>query len=297
MSEGAPRQCERQIWLVADDYGLAPGISAAIRDLIARGRLNATSVMVVAPTFDQATADALAHLNAERPRAAVGIHLTLTAPFRPLSARFQPLRANAFLPVWAALRTALLRRFDRDELAAEIEAQFAAFMSAFGRPPDFVDGHHHVHLFPQVRDAVLAAARRLAPAAWIRQCGQARLSFDRLADPKGLLIDVLSRDLRRRARALGMHVNPAFAGTYSLGPGADFASLFTRFVDGLPDGGVVMCHPGFVDAELRRLDWVTDAREREYAYFVSDTFTQALAHAGASLAVPARDHVSAMARP
>jgi chitin disaccharide deacetylase len=288
---------KRRIWLVADDYGLAPGISAAIRDLIARDRLNATSAMVVAPAFDRTAAETLARLNAEHPRAAVGLHLTLTAPFRPLSARFQAFRAEAFLPVGATLRAALLRRFEADALAAEIEAQFAAFMSAFGRPPDFVDGHHHVHLFPQVRDAALAAAKRLAPDAWIRQCGQARLSFDRLADPKGLLIDVLSRDLRRRARALRMRVNPAFAGTYSLGPDADFASLFTRFVDGLPDGGVVMCHPGFVDAELKRLDWVTEAREREYAYFVSDAFTQALAQAGVALAVPTRDHVSAMARP
>ena len=37
----------RRIWLCADDYGIAEGVNRAIRDLIARGRLNATSVMVV----------------------------------------------------------------------------------------------------------------------------------------------------------------------------------------------------------------------------------------------------------
>ena len=37
----------RRIWLCADDYGLAEGVNRAIRDLISRGRLNATSVMVV----------------------------------------------------------------------------------------------------------------------------------------------------------------------------------------------------------------------------------------------------------
>jgi predicted glycoside hydrolase/deacetylase ChbG (UPF0249 family) len=296
MSEGAAQQPGRRIWLCADDYGIAPGVSAAIRDLIARGRLNATSAMVVAPAFDRDAAEALARINAERPRAALGLHLTLTAPFQPLTAPFRPLRDEAFLPVGATLRAALLRRFEQDALAAEIEAQFAAFAAAFGQPPDFVDGHHHVHLFPQVRDAALAAAKRMAPSAWVRQCGQVRLSFGRLADPKGLLIGVLSRDMRRRAHAQGVRVNPAFAGTYALVPSADFASLFARFLDGLPDGGVVMCHPGFVDGELERLDWVTDVREREYAYFVSDTFTQALAQAGVTLAVPAEHHVSAMAR-
>jgi hypothetical protein len=37
-----------------------------------------------------------------------------------------------------------------------------------------------------------------------------------------------------------------------------------------------MCHPGHVDAELERLDPLTTLREREYAYFCSDAFPQAL---------------------
>lgn len=32
----------RRIWLCADDYGISPGVNRAIRDLIERGRLNAT---------------------------------------------------------------------------------------------------------------------------------------------------------------------------------------------------------------------------------------------------------------
>ena len=44
----------RRIILCADDYGIAPGVNDAIRDLVARGRLNATSVMVVAPSFSAA---------------------------------------------------------------------------------------------------------------------------------------------------------------------------------------------------------------------------------------------------
>ncbi len=37
------------------------------------------------------------------------------------------------------------------------------------------------------------------------------------------------------------------------------------FLDGLPDGGLIMCHPGFVDDILIALDPLTDQREREYA--------------------------------
>src|SRR5437016_643649 len=146
----------RKIWLCADDYAIAPAVDAAIRDLLTRGRLNATSVMAVAPSFSS-------------------------------------------------------------------EA-----------PP-------------------LAALNRAAPAAWVRQCGSALPLRILLQDFKTLALSVLSRGFRRRAAALGLKTNPAFAGVYDLDPETDFAALFPRFLEGLPEGGLVMCHPGHVDAELRGL--------------------------------------------
>ena len=89
---------------------------------------------------------------------------------------------------------------------------------------------------------------------------------------------------RRRAAALGLATNPAFAGVYDLDPDTDFAALFPRFLEGLPENGLVMCHPGHVDAELRRLDPLTDLRETEYRYFAGDAFPRALAAAGVELA-------------
>jgi predicted glycoside hydrolase/deacetylase ChbG (UPF0249 family) len=274
----------RRIRLCADDYGISNGVSTAIRDLIVRGRLNATSVMVVAPSFTRAEARSLAILNSGAPRAAIGLHVTLTAPFRPLSKNFRPRPGSTFSTLAALMRSAFLRRLDRALIAAEIEAQLAAFATAFGRTPDFIDGHQHVQLLPQVREEVLAAAKRDAPAAWVRQCGNAQPAVSRLGDPKGLLLDVLSRGLRARAEALGVPTNPAFAGTYGFRPNADFARKFERFLDRLPDGGVIMCHPGHVDPELIRLDPLTDLREREYAYFCSDAFPAALAAHGVALA-------------
>ena len=55
---------------------------------------------------------------------------------------------------------------------------------------------------------------------------------------------------------------------------------------GLPDGGLIMCHPGHVDAELERLDSLTHLREREFAYFNSDAFPETLAEHGVALARP-----------
>jgi predicted glycoside hydrolase/deacetylase ChbG (UPF0249 family) len=43
------------------------------------------------------------------------------------------------------------------------------------------------------------------------------------------------------------------------------------------------CHPGFVDAELQRLDPLTTLREREYAFLASDAFPAVLAAHGVTL--------------
>ena len=273
MNQSSPRR----IVLCADDYGIAPGVNDAIRDLVARGRLNATSVMVVAPTFTRAEAGSLAMLNAARRRVAIGLHLTLTGPLRPLTASYAPVADGAFLPLATTLRLAVQQRLDMAALAAEIRAQFEAFARAFGTAPDFVDGHQHVHLFPQVRHAVLEATGWMAPQAWVRQCGSNLPFARRISDPKGLLVDWLSREFRARAARHGIDTNPAFAGTYTYRLDADFGRIFPRFLEAMPPGGLIMCHPGHVDAELERLDPLTTLREQEYAYFCSDAFPADLA--------------------
>ena len=270
----------RHIIVCADDYGISPAVSAGIRDLIARKRINATSAMVVSPHFGRGEAAALREAAAQH--AAIGLHVTLTAPFAPLSRDFQPLRDGTFLPLATTLRRAHLRSLRPALLRSEIAGQFAAFAAAFGRPPDFVDGHHHVHMFPQIRDAVLDVTKQLAPHAWVRQCGQLS-ARRRLTDPKALLLDALSLRFRRLAAERGLATNPAFAGTYTLRPDADYSRLFAGFLDGLPDGGVIMCHPGHVDAALTQLDHVTDAREREYDFFADEAFPGVLADHGVTV--------------
>ena len=275
----------RRIWLCADDYGAAPGVSAAIRELISRRRINATSVMVAAPHFDSEEAAALSKLNSGEKRAALGLHVTLTAPLRPLSANFAPVRQDRFLPLNTMLRLATARRLQPKPLTDEIAAQLKKFIDVFGRPPDFLDGHQHIHLFPQVRDAFLKVVAERVPEAWVRQCGRPRGGL-RLRDHKALVLDILSLGFRRRAKKLGIAVNPAFAGSYAFKARANYTKLFPRFLSGLPDGGLIMCHPGVVDAELRGLDSLTTLREQEFAYFGSDAFLQVLAEHNVALAHP-----------
>jgi predicted glycoside hydrolase/deacetylase ChbG (UPF0249 family) len=275
----------RTIWLCADDYGMAPGINSAIRKLIQRGRLNATSIMTAAHHLDGDEVTDLMLLNAGRKRALLGLHVTLSAPFKPLTDGFTPLHKGAFPTNLQMLNLGMRRKLDRDALVREIGAQIDRYVQIFGAAPDYLDGHQHVHLFPIVRDAFLEAVRHKAPNAWIRQCGRPR-SARPAHDVKGLFLDLLSVRMRSKARRLGVAFNPAFNGAYDFKPSADFSRLFPRFLRGMPEGGLVMCHPGFVDSELKSLDSLTDLREREYAYLDSDAFSATLQQNGYALADP-----------
>lgn len=273
----------RRIWLCADDYGLSPGVNRAIRDLIERGRLNATSVMVVGPSISRDEISALQTAAANSPRCAIGLHVTLTAPFRPLTMYFQPLDGGMFLPFPKMLRAGLLRQLDPEIIYAELIMQFSIFTETFCRAPDFVDGHQHVQLFPGVREAFLAAVKQAAPNAWVRQSGRNQPLLRRLDTPKALVLDILSAQFRRRASQADIAFNPGFAGAYDFTREPDFGGLMRQFLDGLPEGGLIMCHPGFIDDTLIRLDPLTTHRKHEHAFLGGEHFLPLLAANKATL--------------
>jgi predicted glycoside hydrolase/deacetylase ChbG (UPF0249 family) len=274
MNDAAPL---RRIWLCADDYGISPGVNCAVRDLIERGRLNATSVMVVGPAIGRDEVSALRTAASNSPRCAIGLHVTLTAPFRPLTMHFQPLDGGMFLPFPKLLRAGLLGRLDPEIVRGELMVQLSAFHDLFGRAPDFVDGHQHAQLFPGVRDAFLAAVKEAAPNAWVRQGGRNQPLARRLGAPKALFLDILSAQFRARASRAGIAYNPGFAGAYDFSRQPDFGALMRQFLDGLPEGGLIMCHPGFVDDILVSLDPLTTQREHEHAFLGGEHFPRLLA--------------------
>ncbi|MGJ4997986.1 ChbG/HpnK family deacetylase [Bradyrhizobium sp. HKCCYLS3077] len=280
MSEAPPRR----IWLCADDYGISPGVNRAIRDLIARGRLNATSVMTVGAAIGRDEVKELTKVAADSPRCAIGLHVTLTAPFRPLTMHFRPSEGGMFLPFPKLLRAGLTRRLDPELIRAEVMVQLTAFGELFGRAPDFVDGHQHAQLYPQVREGFLAAVKEAAPSAWVRQGGRNAPLRQRLAAPKALLLDVLSAQFRKHAQRADIAFNPAFAGAYDFTKGSDFGALMDGFLDALPEHGLVMCHPGFVDDVLIALDPLTGQREHEHAYLAGEHFPALLDRRGVTLA-------------
>ncbi|MGE0699593.1 MAG: ChbG/HpnK family deacetylase [Hyphomicrobiaceae bacterium] len=272
MSEPDQRQRARpRIVVCADDYGFTPGVSRGIREALGAGAISATSVMTVSEYWPEEAAA----LRSVAGAADIGLHVTLTdqRPLGPMPT-FAP--SGRFPPLTAVFRDGLLRRLPLDEIEAEIERQLAAFVTHYGVPPAHIDGHHHMHQLPGVRDIVVRAAARVGGGrTWVRSCREAprRILSRGVAPQKALVLSALGPVIERRAASLGVATNHGFAGAYDfVAERRPIAELFARFIAGSRHNGLVMCHPGHADAVLAGRDAMTTAREAELAFLTSNAW-------------------------
>jgi predicted glycoside hydrolase/deacetylase ChbG (UPF0249 family) len=265
--------------LCADDYAMTPGVTRGILALLDAGRLSATGAMTNRPHWREAARQ----LEALRGRVDLGVHLNLTCG-EPLTrmARLAPQGELPKLPV--ILRAGLTGTLPLGEIEVEIAAQIDAFEQATGFVPDFIDGHQHVHALPGVRRALSAALERAFPGEkpYLRDPAD-RLSAIRARGRhtmKALLVAGLARPFGARMRDRGFATNAGFAGYSDFDPRGDYRADFARYLIAPGETHLVMCHPGFVDDELRRIDPATDSREMEQAFFFSAQFGEICAEQG-----------------
>jgi predicted glycoside hydrolase/deacetylase ChbG (UPF0249 family) len=247
----------RTIILCADDYGADAWRDDAIVELAAAGRISATTCFADSPSWPAAAA----RLKALPAGFRVGLHFNLTRPFgygeRPLG--------------WWLTQSAL-GGVDVRAVRAHLERQAGALEAALGRPPDFIDGHEHVHAFPGVRAALrgfaLAEAERgravrvraLAPPFGHTDAPFKRRVIQRIAT------------LRGAPGAAPAPLNSAFGGDYSLRANADFGALMADWLRAAPEGALLMCHPGAGEA-------ASATARREFEFLRSERFAQLLAAA------------------
>jgi predicted glycoside hydrolase/deacetylase ChbG (UPF0249 family) len=247
------------VLLTADDFAMTEGVSAGIEDLARRRLLSAAGAMVTTPHW----AAHAPRLTALRDGIAAGLHLNLTlgAPLGPMP-RLAP---SGKLPAVGKLTlAALTRRVDAAEVEAEATRQLDAFESRVGHPPDYLDGHQHVHALPGVRDGILAAiARRTWPRRLLVRHPASKLSQRQASGIKSTILAGLSAGFASRARRAGLLVNDTFGGVTDFQPEAASRDI-TASLERPGRLHIAMCHPGFPDEELERLDPVTTRRRAEY---------------------------------
>jgi chitin disaccharide deacetylase len=263
----APSPARR--WVVcADDFALDRGAIEATLALIKLGRVSATSVLVDSPNWKAAAPE----LKAVSDRADVGLHLNLTEALAAGSSTWR-------LPsLWLQSISRLLPRW---RVRDGVERQLDAFTDAFGRLPDFVDGHHHVHQLPVIRDQLIESlvARQAKVAPWLR----VGLPAPGVSDKKARVIGMLGADaLRQRARQAGFPTSRCLVGVYGFDlPRDAYLARVRQWLATGPEGTVFMCHPS---TKASAKDPIGAARRMELGVLAGEPYAGALASAGVSAA-------------
>lgn len=253
----------RKFILCADDFAISRGVSEGILSLAQAGRLSATGAIVTTPHWPL-YAKSVMRL---RPKLAVGLHLNLT--FGPPLGPMDTLAAEGRLPSWVRLIGRVLAgRIDRQEIEEEVGRQLDRFESEAGFPPDFIDGHQHVHVFPVIRHLVVEALERRFPFGTILlrdpSDGSLRIARRGIAAGKAFGIAMFARGFRQLALRRGFAANAGFSGFSTFGK-VPYAREFEAFLREPGPRHMIMCHPGFVDEEIGEADVIARRRPEEYA--------------------------------
>jgi predicted glycoside hydrolase/deacetylase ChbG (UPF0249 family) len=256
--------------LNADDYAMDDGVDAAVLSLAAQGTLTAASAMVLAAGWPEA-GRRLADVEISR-----GLHLDFTSPFVSGSA------APRALP--ALLGAAFLGRLDQGALERAIGDQLERYDGVMKAPPDFVDGHQHVHQLPGVREALMRALRArygaLSEGIAMRLCLARRWRGLKAAVVAGTGATAFAS-----LAAAGRHpANSDFAGVYGFSPGADLARLWRGWLSGLVgEAPLIMCHVATDQAPASVPDAIRGARLAEWRWLGSSAFRDLCTELGVRL--------------
>jgi predicted glycoside hydrolase/deacetylase ChbG (UPF0249 family) len=131
----------------ADDWGLDKFTTDRMLECAQRGRISTVSAMVFMADSERA-----AELSRSEGVCA-GLHLNLTAPFSAANCPSALAERQRRLVKWTR-GSRLSRVFFHPGLHGDFEyvvkAQFEEFERLYGAPPVRIDGHHHMHLCPNV---------------------------------------------------------------------------------------------------------------------------------------------------
>ncbi|HLQ38741.1 MAG TPA: ChbG/HpnK family deacetylase [Planctomycetota bacterium] len=242
----------RRVVFVADDLGISPGVNDGIARAAATGLVREASVCVCGHAV------AAGVQRARELGIGMGLHLCFTLG-RPLSGPIRGLcdAGGNFRDLPAVLLACLRRAVDAAAVAREVAAQIA-LLRDLGVVPTHLNGHHHVHCLPVIRDAAFAAAAR-AGIRWTRLPAEHAVAGSRLR-PERLLLAWLSRRARRLCAAAGLRALP-FVG-FTLQARADYGERVRALAARLPAGDYEwMVHPRVPDAEFAALDPRGGARD------------------------------------
>lgn len=267
---------KKNITLCADDYGQNESISEGILTLIESGRLSAVSCMTGYSHWSIYGEKLYAIKERIKSTVDIGLHFDLTEFTEQQGWSFNQL-----------IISSCLGSIDLQQLEAEFIRQLDAFETALKMPPEFVDGHQHIHVFPNIRQVFIRvlSKRYRDHLPYIRLSKPAISGHD--SGIKAIILRTLALGFSQLANQFHLKYPTQFLGMYSLAP-CNYNYLFKGWLTQAQDGCLFMCHPGLASTDPT--DPIKRARFVEYNYFSSDEFLQDLQHQHISLTKWSANH-------
>lgn len=279
-------QRNRALIVVADDFGIGPETSRGILELAQEGCVTASVLLVNSPYAPQA----VHKWRRSQAPMELGWHANLTLDSPVLPAAQVPSLVDAQGRFWS-LRPFLSRcctgRLRREEIRAELSAQWQRFIELVGAPPPLVNSHHHVALFEPVGSVLLQLLGRQMPRPYLRRVQEHPYGLFHRPEArlKRLMLSWLGHRLAARSARDGFPGADSLAGIH--GGNQPFGgALFVRSLACARGRRVeLLCHPGYYDVTLLERDERATAaqlahREEELRWLRSDSFATACDNLG-----------------
>jgi predicted glycoside hydrolase/deacetylase ChbG (UPF0249 family) len=277
----------------ADDLGWTEGVNRGIAEAHGHGIVTSASILANGVAFVSGVELALS-----REGLGVGVHLNLSngPPVAPRELVTTLLNdAGEFAGGPESILVKLARRA---MLLQEVEEEWDAQITRvreFGITPTHLDGHKHVQMLPGLFEIALRLAKR-------HDIGAIRVSHEESSLRSALSagenqhagqvliqgvqargLKLLAHDAREQAERAGIATADYFCGIAQTGE-------LTReglacLLRGLPEGTTeLMCHPGFMDDELRKSDTrLQDSRRIEVEILTDKAIRNLVAEQGIRL--------------
>jgi len=270
----------RNLIVNADDLGWTEGVNRGIAEAHRNGIVTSASLLANGAAFASGL-----ELARTTPALGVGVHLNLSdgEPVAPRGLVASLLNKRGELegkPESLLLRLAR-KSVSLEEVEREWDAQILKVRDA-GIQPTHLDGHRHVQMLPGLFEIALRLAKRHGIAA-IRishEASSLRAALSSGTKQKGTVVmrqgvqarglKLLAPDAREQAERAGIATADYFCGIAQTGELTREGVL--RLLEILPEGATeLMCHPGYVDAELAKSGTRLQASRQKEVELLTDT--------------------------
>jgi predicted glycoside hydrolase/deacetylase ChbG (UPF0249 family) len=257
----------------ADDLGWTEGVNRGIAEAHRNGIVTSASLLANGAAFTGGV-----QLARDNPRLSVGVHLNLSDGAPVAGREAVPSLLGDTGELVGGPENWLLKIAMRGLAVAEVETEWEAQIRKVrdaGVAVTHLDGHKHVHMLPGLFEIALRLAQRhrIGAIRVSHEASNLRTALSGGAELRASVVlkqgvqarglKLLARDAREKVDRAGIATTDYFCGIAQTGELTKTG--VARLLRGLLEGTTeLMCHPGYVDDELRATSTrLQGSREKE----------------------------------